>query len=271
MNPVIGALLGGFVAAVVGWALGSMLPSTWRAGRIGVAVLFALIGATQAPRLFPVTASSLERELLRSPNAGELARAWKDADPAGFDAFVHEALDARNEGNVGEMIEILRPRLTAALVQRLPRLSDAEIVAIERSTHDALLVFATRNPRFCFAMVSGQPVNLTAEEVRETQDAVHALSRHRMSIFVAAFRADPNTSIEAMTGEELERALGDVHMRTAALVGEADLALIQNGGPPTAEDERRYCEVMAEFERQLAESPEPGRLYRGILLAQAPQ
>ena len=120
-------------------------------------------------------------------------------------------------------------------------------------------------------MVSGQPVNFTAEEVRETQGAVHTLSRHRMSIFVAAFRADPNTSIEAMTGEELERALDDVHTRTAAVVGGADMALIQNGGPPSAEDGRRYCEVMAEFEQQLAESPDPGRLYRGILLAQAQQ
>ena len=32
--------------------------------------------------------------------------------------------------------------------QRLPRLSDAEIVAIERNMHDMLFVFAARNPRF---------------------------------------------------------------------------------------------------------------------------
>jgi hypothetical protein len=273
-NWIVAAIVLAALAGGVAWVVFTIVPETWRAARTPVVIVAALLGALNGWHKFGgayPTAPVLERELLESPDMGELARAWKDADPAGFDAFVHEALDARREGNVGEMIEILRPRLTAALTQRLPRLSDTEIVTIERSTHDALLVFATLNPRFCYAMVSGHPVNLTAEEVKDTQEAMRTLSSHRMSIFVAAFRADATTPIDAMAGEELARALGDVHMRTAAVVGEADMALIQSGGPPSAEHERRYCEVMAEFERQLAESADPGRLYRGILLSQAQQ
>lgn len=258
-------LIGLLVAGVAGWALAGLLPQPWRAGRIGFAVLAALIGASLLPRAMP--APSLEQQLLRSPTTRDLAQAWRQSDPEGFTAFVDEAYEANQDRDIGAMIELLIPRLNAALTERLLYLSNADVVAIEQNLRDVLLQFAVRNPRLCPAVGAGVSPNLSNAEAREIQDAMGALGRQRMALFVAAFRADTSAPVDAMVGEELEAALEGVRIRTAAAVGEEDMALLQ-GGDAAVGREARYCEVLAEFEQQLSSAPEPGRLYRGIILSQ---
>ena len=88
-----GAVVGGAIA----YGLWTLLPNTWRPARWPVAIVAALlVGANVATKV--TLPDGTERAFLEDRNAGELARAWKQADPQGFAEFIERFSEALEQG-----------------------------------------------------------------------------------------------------------------------------------------------------------------------------
>ncbi len=259
----VGALVGGAIA----WGLWSLLPETWRAARWPVVIVAALmVGLNVATKVeLPPTNEAVERQLLANPATREMAQAWQDADPQGFAVFVSGAREAAEDGSLVAAVEHAGRSLGAAVVERLPHLSDADIVALEQNTRDTLLMFADFAPQACFAIGNGQAPNLTEQQIRDMPVRGRQLGEARMEIFAAAFRANDDERPQTLSAAELTEALASIGEQMRITIPEEDMALLA-ATSDMAGRERRYCEVMAEYENQLALHPRAGPLYRGLLL-----
>lgn len=258
----VGALIG----AAVAYGLWSFLPDTWRPARWPVAIVAGLIvGANFATKITLPEDFGTERALLEDREAGELARAWKAADPHGFAEFIDRFSDARAHGTTNDRINIMRDGISAVLIERLPHLSEADIVALEQNTRDLLLRHADLRPQLCYTLIHRGPLNLDSASM-ETEMSMQDLARARMAIYANALRANASEHPDAMSAEEARGALTEVGARLRARFSAADVALITARQPPPSGSERKYCEMMAAYEDELSKFPEPGRLYRGLLL-----
>jgi hypothetical protein len=251
-----GALLGGAVAFGV-W---SLLPDTWRPACWPVAIVAALIVGVN---LMQASGPSAEGELLRNPDTRELAQAWNESDPDGFSAFAeHVSEIARGSSSASPSSSI-----NLAVAERLPRLSDADIVALEHNTRDLLLFYVETDPSVCFAFVHGNASLPNVKAVSRTSERSGALRRERLELIAHAFRANRSQPVSAMNDDERRIALAAVGNKLRQVLSDEDVALLQSGAAVTGH-ERRYCEAMAAYEDALASAPDAGRLYRAILLGQ---
>lgn len=258
---VVGALIG----AAIAYALWSLLPDTWRPARWPVAIAAGLIvGLNVATKITLPDDVGTERALLEDHDAGELARAWKEADPSAFAEFIHRFSDARAHGTQNDTINVMRNGISAVVTERLPHLSDAEIVALEQNTRELLLRHAALQPRLCYSIIHGGPINLDSAAM-ETERSMQDLSNARMAIYASALRANVSGHLDAMSAEETRGALAELGSHLRERFSGADLALMSSSQPPPSDSARKYCEIMAAFEDELSRSPAPGRLYRGLL------
>lgn len=259
------ALAAGALIGLIAWAVLALLPDPWQASRTPIAIVIAIVWGLYAGANSSVDADHVEAELLKNDATRELAQAWKQADPDGFSAFAKHVLDAGVNNSLRSAVTAGSRDLNVAVLDRLPRLSDAEIVALEQNTRDLLLYFAEHAPASCFAIAHGGPSALTEQQIRNAPEELKEIGRRRLGLITAAFRAD--ASAQAIVLNEADRA------RELALIGEAlraklnDDALILFSADPAiaAQHQRRYCEVMAEYENQLSLSPRAGPLYRSVL------
>lgn len=260
----IGALVGGAIT----WGLWSLLPETWRAARWPVTIVGALmVGLNVATKVeLPPAGGAVERELLSNPATREMAQAWQGADPEGFAAFAESSRDVAADGSLVAAVEYASRGLGGAVVERLPFMSDADIVALVRNTRDTLLMFADFAPHACFAIGNGQSPNLSEQQIRNMPIAGRQLGERRLELFAAAFRADTESNPEVMSAADLNVALMDIGDQMRITIPEADMALLSASAAELVGRERRYCEVMAEYENQLSLHTRAGPLYRGLLL-----
>jgi hypothetical protein len=251
---IVGA---GVLGGVVAFGAWSLLPDTWRPARWPVAIVAGLMTALN---LMSLSSRSPEESLLRNPDTRELARAWRDADPAGFSAFAQHVRDI-TDGSAGGSPSI---SLALAVNDRLPRLSDADIVALERNTRDLLLLYADANPSLCPALIQGRASPSDRAAMRETLQQSAPLRHQRLALIANAFRADPNQPASSMTDDERRSALIAIGAKLRQNFSADDMLLLGRGAT-IAGREKRYCEVMAAYEDALASAPDPGRLYRALV------
>ncbi len=255
-----GSLAGAIVwAAMAGggaWVVFSIIPETWRAARMPVAIVCAIMGAlnglsrpdpTEAPYV-----SRVERELLESEQVGDLARAFKDADPLGFAAYVEQvrlALERDAESNA--MMEA-GYMIGAAAEARLARGPIENIVTYYALQRDEYRAMASASPLLCRRLFFG-------EDVSESElPNLPAIQRRRLALYQRAFESPQNEAPEPLPEQELRGALAAIHEEVAALAG-PDAELLLQDKDATGR-EARACEVIALYFDQLSLSPDAPRI-----------
>lgn len=258
----LGGGIGGGLGALLGFGLGRLAPQKWRRGiESACAVALALIGARVAPMLAgPGSAGDnppIERQLLNDRDFGAMASAWKQSDPATFDAFIARVSNTSG-GNVSAAIEQGRAELIAAARPRVSNLSDAHLVEVIRLARDQMRELKTSHPIVCYPLFQGRRFGDISPYLSE------GLRQREMDLLTEAFRADPNAIHPALSETELITSINEVVVRARAEFGE-DIALIA----PDAQVEGReplVCEAAAALYDQMLTIPEPqaAALMRGL-------
>ena len=259
----LGGAIGGALGAVIGFALGRVAPAKWRRGiEIGCAVLFAAIGGKLAPMLAGPSQhapANIERDLLADAQFGELAGAWRAADPASFNAFITRISQAGAGTDRAILIEQGRAELRAAAIPRLGYLDDASLVEMLRLSRDQMLELRTRHPVACHPLFHNRGFGDISPYVSPDTQA-----RER-DLAVAAFRADANTPRVTLEGDALNGVIDVVVEQTRADFGE-DIALIAPDANVEGR-EARACEAIAALYDHVQRLPEAqaAALMRGLL------
>src|SRR5262245_54629971 len=106
VNSILAAAIGGAVGGGVGAALATLLsrmfPEKWRRGVItAVTAVLAIVCSRFAVAYVEHEASApatIEAQLLSDPDAGAFTRAWREADPSSFQAFVSRVSQGARAG-----------------------------------------------------------------------------------------------------------------------------------------------------------------------------
>lgn len=256
------ALLIGVLAGACGFALFTVLPETWRPARWPVAVVATLLGALNGWYHFghaAPAAAEVERQLLESRDLGQLARAYKAADPLSFAAYVEQIREAMAEGRRNsDALAQAAVTMQAAAEDRLASRPIEDIAAYYALRRDEFLELRSAHANACRPLFFG-------EEGMPLVTLSAATGQRRIDIYVHAFQASHEPAPAPMTEAEFQSAMADIRGRTAAIVGEDADLLSRNAN--AAGRELRACEVIAELYNQMSASPEAARLFAALRVA----
>lgn len=241
-------------AAAVAWVIFTIIPETWRTARIPVTIVAGIMGAMNG---FShgggvTTTDDVERQLVESEKVGELARAFRDAQPAEFATYVEDVRQAMREGAESEAMARAALRLQLAAQERIGTLPDAGIVDYYSFLRDQKLELRSTQPALCRALLYGG----AETEVVPLSDAMIG---RQMQIYATAFRAGAGVAHAPYSDEEWEVRLTDIRERVYNVVGDDIVLMAEN--IDVAGREPRACEVIAELYNQLSLAPDAGRLY----------
>lgn len=259
MFGVIIGFLAGLMGGLIAFALWSLLPDTWRAARVPVAIVVAILAGLALSRVEPPTPpersfqTELEVRLVNSERVGPIARAFRENDPTEFARFIRGGdIYGRGEGE-----EAAAHRAETALIvigrSRFIYLSDADMARRYILWRDEMLALSETDPARCYTMYRGTvPV---ADLLFVGHDD---LNRREIEIFEAAFTAEPR-SHEPVSDEDYAARLEEIDRAAMTFVGD-DILLLAPGAPIVG-NEARFCQVAAEVFNQMAQTPELARLH----------
>lgn len=250
------AIIIGALAAGLAWVIFTILPDVWRPARMPVVIVAGLVGALIGWSHFDKNRAGprdVERELLESESVGELARAFRDTQPAEFAQYVQDVEAAMREGATSEAMSRATLRMQLAAEQRLATLSDADIASYYQIRRDELLELRDANPAICSAYFHGRP--LIPADIQLSD----ATRRRQVQLYVRAFRSPQSTQHTPFAENEWPVVLDEIRQRLYAAVGE-DVALLAADADVSGR-ERRSCEVYAELYNQLSTTPQTGRVF----------
>jgi hypothetical protein len=117
--------------------------------------------------------------------------------------------------------------------------------------HDELAELISASPALCWAIVHGRAEDVAAFPISAD------LRRRELELLQRAFES-AGAPAEPLDHDTFNAALDKVFSELQVAFGE-DAFLIQES--PSAAQERRYCEVAAEYTRLISLMPEPGRIF----------
>lgn len=249
MTIIFGAL-----AAGVAWVVFTIIPDTWRAARTPVVIVAALLGGLNGWSRFDRNEmSDVERELVESEQVGELARAFRDAQPAEFAAYVDDIRAAMEGGAASDAMARASLRLQLAAENRLASMPDADIAEYHAIRRDAVLELRSTNPAGCKTYLHGGP------EVGAHALPGDAIAQRQMQLYARAFRNENPVEHVAFPNDEWPGVLDGISEQTFAIVGD-DIGLLAPDAD-TSGREARSCDVIAEWFNQLSLTPQQGRVF----------
>lgn len=256
----IGAAVGGGIA----FGIWSILPDAWRASRVPVSIVAAVLCGVPATNLeLPPpepTPAMIERTMLEHPDLGELMTAWKETDPTTFAEFI-EFAGRHSDGGYSEVrSDPHYAAMMARVGRRLAYLSDADALERFMVARDQMLELRLSHPELCQGMFNNRGVDLSDPPFSRE------LHRRFLAIQARALRSAPENAVQPMTADEVRATMQDVSARTQAVVGD-DITLLSPDAAVTGH-ETRFCEVAAEYFNQMSQSREIARLNAGLVVLQ---
>lgn len=256
-GSVLGAaIFVAFLSGLTGWVLFTILPDVYRPARWPVAIVAALMGGVTGHQRFSdavPNADRVEQQLIESDEVGELARAFRDADPLAFDAYVEQVRAAMEAGDAnGPAMVQAGLTIQSAAEARLASRPAEDIAAYYEMRRDEVLEFRDSDPAVCQSVFFGV-------ETSRMMPITPAMARRRQAIYLRAFGPISSTPPSPLSDLQLQDALARVADEVVAVVGD-DADLLSQATDTTGR-EARACEVIAEYMNQLAHSPDAGRIY----------
>jgi len=254
MFGIIIGVFAGVLGGAIAFGLWSALPERLRPGRIPVALLAAigigvLTSRVEPPR--PSTTAPVVERLIMSSELSAAASALRRNDPVAFRRAMATGSLFAERGE--DEAAVARVRVALFAEARLKRREMSSRFHSDRLNlvHDELLELAETSPGLCWAIVRGR-----AEDVL-TFPIGDELRRRELELLRRAFETG-GAPAQALDHDTFQQVLDQVFSELQTKFGD-DAFLVQ--GAPTAAQERRYCEVAAEYTRLLSLTPEPGRLF----------
>lgn len=263
----LGGAIGGGLGVLVGVGAGRLAPESWRRNiEVGFVVLLGALGARFAPMVAgpqQQDPANIERELLADDTFGSMAAAWRESDPASFNAFLARTSAGMNGSNRAAAIEQGRAELRSVALPRLRNLSDADLVELIRLSRDQMRELQTSHPVACHPLFHGRRFGDITPYLSE------GVRAREIALLTAAFRADPNAPHPALEGDALNAAINALVQSTRTQFGE-EIALIA----PDANiegHEPRVCEAAAALYDEMQKLPrgQAAGLMRGLMAISA--
>lgn len=258
---LFGVVLGVFaavLAAVLAFGAWSLLPERRRGSRALVSVAAALIVGVAVsitvPRALqqnaPAAPSQIEQLVMRS-ELRRAATALKENDPTTFQRVLASASLLARRGEDEAAIARVRAALFAAAKDRFSRLANEFSSDRLRLTQQQLTALAETSPTLCWPIVHGNPVDMLSLPTGET------LRRQELAMLERAFQGETNVA-DPLPTDVFQDTMSEVYEALEA-IQPGSVAFVQ--GSPSPEQERRYCELSAEYFGLMASTPEPARLF----------
>lgn len=252
---IIMAVFAAIIMGAVAFGLLSLLPESSRRVRsplsilIGIAVGIA-VGFAASQMRVPAedTRSSLER-LIAQSDIQSMADALRQSDPRTYRDVIRSAHPLAQHGADDAALARVRASLVSAARDKYILLGDTFHVQRHLLTSAELHELAETQPSLCWPIVHGR-----VTEILDFPLSRDLLDQERVTLRTA-LSVDPTLEPAAPLDPDVFQAtMSDLYER----LGEDRVSLLQSS--PLASEERRYCEVAAEYHRLLASVPQPSRL-----------